>query len=66
MFEPVSGAFAGVRMFWEGIKWAWKSKQAPWSALPATAHLSKHSAPWHLKRDDFNLNRFGIPKSLGF
>ena len=56
MFEPVSGAFAGVRMFWEGIKWAWKSKQAPWSALPATAHLSKHSAPWHLKRDDFNLN----------
>lgn len=42
MIDPVSaGASTGLRMIWEGIKWVWRSRQAPWSALSVRATLGK-------------------------
>jgi hypothetical protein len=52
MFEPISaGTFmTGGRMVWEGIKWIFRSRQAPWSFITMSADLRPHIAPWYSVR----------------
>jgi hypothetical protein len=47
--EPLSvgTGLTGLKMIWEGVKWLWRSRQAPWSAVPFRATMRHHEGTWY-------------------
>jgi hypothetical protein len=48
--EPITTGMTGLRMIAEGIKWIWRSQQAPWSVINLTATISPHVQSWYAVR----------------
>jgi hypothetical protein len=49
VMEPLSAGtgLTGLRMIWAGVKWLWRSRQAPWSTVPFRATLTHHEGAWY-------------------
>jgi hypothetical protein len=47
--EPLSTGtgLTGLKMIWEGMKWLWRSRQAPWSAVHFRATMRQHEGNWY-------------------
>jgi len=47
--EPLSAGtgLTGLKMIWEGVKWLWRSRQAPWSAVHFRATMRQHEGTWY-------------------